>query len=317
MVWLFRRDGSIAQASVANVGLETDFYGEGDLEDDLAARETGFANFVASCVTALQVTAVDAELAAELCYVQSVRTRYMRLLMQRLGHWTTNELQERFANNDLIATGIREHLRDNEAPFKDKLRADFAGAVPPPWLNPIVEAIYGLMAKISGEQLATLPSQIGEQLATFLGSLNLNMEKFIAGAQIKALGRVLNEPGDRLSSLKRMEWQTQPYPTGPLVLGDVGPLAASELSEDLRPLGVVPEPTIVLLPLSPKTLLVGRDPPTQGYEAAELRADDVCTALARNSAEFIVSSQHTSRESALAQIIGTNNESTIRHVTSR
>lgn len=292
VVWLFRADGRVAEVSVANVGLETDFYGEGDLEDALATREKALGAFVDVNVASTETTPVDASMSAQLCYVHSVRTRYIRLLMIQLGHWMRVEMRRRFATNELIAAGIREYVRDNEPSFRKKLLGDISnlGVVPTPWREPLAMAIYNLMRDITGEQLATLPQQLISQLQAFLHSLGVEMERLVAGAQVKALGRVLNEPGRRLSSLESLNWTIVRCRGGQLILGDVGPLAKSATQSGLRPLAVVPDAVLVAIPLSPEHLLLGRDP-ARLEEALPPTLDELCMALACNSAEFIISSE--------------------------
>jgi hypothetical protein len=277
VVWLFRAGGIVARVSVANVGLETDFYGEGDLEDALATREAALGRFVDESVKSTGTVPVDAGMAAQLCYVQSVRTRYIRLLMVQLGHWARVELHNRFATNDLIAAGIREHVRENAQSFREKLLRQISngGMVPTPWRRPLAEAAYNLLAEVTGEQLATLPEQVSSQLQAFLHSLGTQMETLVAGAQVKALQRVLSEPGRRLSSLQNLAWTVVPSGGTQLVLGDVGPLAMNVTQSGLRPLAVVREPALVAMPLSPNHLLVGRDL-TRREECLQPPLDELC-----------------------------------------
>lgn len=293
-VWLYRKDGTVAEVNTRGVGSERYFYGgpgEQSVDETITRAENDYAALVARLRQhSGPVPPTDSVVPRFISHL-SLRTRSFR---QALAEPTATFLDRLFAHlrrEETIRCLIRSDRFRAEAASKirelgvDESRVDAVRQI-------LLPSLYAWAEDRTGETSAILEELARASAEAFPGA--------IKRAHITALSEIPTND-KRAEFYARLRWFVLPT-EGPLLLGDTACLFEVTGEPRFKPIhDADDELRRVFVPISARRLLAGT--PYNKHPKVELRT--VNRAIARCSHEFFVTSDRLPRASGLASRIGT------------
>ncbi|MEO8604814.1 MAG: DUF4238 domain-containing protein [bacterium] len=290
-VWTYRfRQGlPPLELTTKQIGAEHNFYvRNGDPAIDVAFQEheNDAGALVAEMRRLRSVPIEPACSPAQLVVGLFMRSRNTRLALLDITTRVKAEVLGKLEDPELRRMPLIRHLRTRPLVITDALEREQGR---PPTVPEVDAAITFYENALHGAEgtkwLARQYRNFAENNPTIEGAKQVHLRVLESGIL----------PAARLNQLAAMHWRVEIFDTGSFILGDVGPLLFDPDGCGFRGmLAFNVQPGIVMLPISDRFLLVGRE---AGLESTELPdTDAINTASSSFSAEFFVATQSGERE---------------------
>ena len=296
--WVFRKDTSPFETNIINVGVESQFYNEGEdteADDLITADEGKFDNLVRDIKDGVASSLSDPQLPKMIAHLE-IRTRHLRQNFIRMsdtaGSWLFNFMS---SDRDTFADLLKRYcLKDpswlrrsfSEGP---ELSQELREYITLHYESLIVETIDQLKPKFPKLAAESRPVLV-DQMRQGIKSEHLEVLK-----QPVALGSRVQ----RYKNLAYALLQTNE----PLIMGDSLVLFHVDGLQSYRPfLGETDSLNAVYLPLTPEKVLVGAQP---GFVPGTA---DLRKAIVRCSLELFIAAENTASNQRLQEIIGRDAE---------
>ena len=289
--WTFRADGKVYETTVTNIGVESDFYtrpGDTAVDDKItdAEREFGkLTNMLRQGTADLRDPAIPRMLVHF-----EIRTRSLRKSLVDVSERLVNQLLDAFCDETHLTRMITRHLQSHPEILVESFAKQSGGRETPPQLLAIVQEKMPDLIPVAA---AFLLPQIKQQTTLLRPMLAKQLMDFAKTGHMRALAESIH-PEPRVARFSTLTYEVVPAPEGTLVLGDSCIILFTDRSPLGRPISDKDDPVqAVVLPLTPRLMLVGRATPRQIGEREAREAAIAC------SLEYFIAAENT-QENRLA-----------------
>lgn len=305
-VLVFRKGKESYVTSTEGSAAERDFYSNPlvDGEDALDDKITDFENkHLTEMLRALRVTQcgpVDSELAAITVAHLAFRTAHVRGSMLTVADNAVEQMKALIQDRDAIRRFVGVDTAATDSRLVEMVRENLSRLGLDAWPQKDQYAIERMVVFRIRERFDDLFLQSQDSMRTALVSLGPILPGSIAKAHARVLSKSLVPP-ERVRVLRALEWEVIPADEAQVhfILPDCVVIASSGAS-DYQPFAMlsIEEVATIVMPLSPKQLLVGSTSLAR-IDSAHINAD-----FARCSLEFFISSRRDEGTVTLAELIG-------------
>lgn len=305
-VLVFRKGKKPYLTSTEGSAAERDFYsnpladGKGALDDKITDFENEHLTAMLRELRATKYGPVDPELAAITIAHLAFRTAHVRGSMQAVADNALEQMTGLVDDCDAVRRFVGVDTATSDSQIAERVREDLSklglGALP----QKEQKAIERIVMFRVRERFDDLFLQSQNSFRTALSSLG----GILPGSIAKGHARVLSEslvPQERVKVLRTLEWKVIPAggAQSPFILPDCVVIASSD-SKDYQPFWMlsIDEAATVVMPLSPKQLLVGSSTPVR-IDPTQVNMD-----FARCSLDFFISSGQDEAILGLMELVG-------------
>lgn len=287
----FRHGLSPQRKNIRQIGFANKFYGDTDLEDKLAIRESDYATLLDNLRKG-QNNDYNKQLIDELINHLLIRTQNLRRGLEEFGNRTLAMTSKAIVESEL---GSKFHKN-----IVEKIKTD-----------PRIQTMVAAVPASKRQEFRRLLEQAAEspqlwqatthQMKQGLSSVDLG--KGARSAQLQALSSEAPYK-TRIELMQPFRWAVFRYSPNSFLLGDLGPIGRQDAISEWKHLIAFEGITEVCLPISHDTILVGN----AVANPAQLDPASVNLAAAELSRDFFVAHDNSPHESDYRNRLGKRSE---------
>lgn len=295
---MYRRDKAPFETNVKNVGVESAFYSAAEVDADelITEAESSFSTLVTMLRSRAPGPVQEPGLGPLLAHLE-VRTRHLRQNFAQTAQSLASRVLDAFSDSAFAEAAVRKKLEEDQSSFtahiKEALRRQGL---------PALEAQFTQkeITLLQEHGLKEVVGQLPFLLPTIRDGLSTAIEKGSKAGHVSALTKDI-APQKKSDLFSELTYELVQTPPNHLILGDSVVLFHVAADRVFKPsLDGQDKLIAVLLPLDPRTLLVG------SYEPYRAKLDRLPWEIARSSLEYFIANGKSALNTRLKQVIGTN-----------
>lgn len=307
-VYVFRKGKPAYLTSTQGAGAERDFYsipsldGGSTLDDKITDFES---DYLVPILTALRTKGngrVDADLAATVVTHLALRTAHIRGSMAVLMGSALEQMKSMIDDAEVIRRFTEIDSLSPDTRMTQSIQEELSKFNTGTFSEEEQELRKRIIAYMTREKFDNLYFNSKGTVAEGIVKAEPEMTNTIANAHARVLSDTLL-PKDRLNALQAMDWNIVEPDEGEshFILPDCVVVASTKTSEDLKPFWMlsVEEAELVVIPLSPRQILIGSSCRNQSLPT------NINAHLAKCSLDFFISSKQDQTMMTIAETIGT------------
>ncbi len=298
MSFVFRADRPPFETNIKNISVERFFYGKDDdtLEIPLSKHEARIAPVIQRLLSSTEVGQEEAAELSRFVAVLAARSRPMRLAVGDVLELGIEKVFARLDPNSLRLMA-RNRVHQDPAYAENLARRCWGLPIGAPLPPEIKIAVRRFILKMLEGDFPQATEQFIEHAKAQLREVANRAS--IGELHVRALAEL--QEGDSTSTrFLDWCWRTRVDDDGNFVLGDLGPIAISEIGTLGSPATLGRDVRAILLPLSPRVALIG----SRKLDEQVPSAEELAVATAELSREYFISARNTPRELSLQRRVG-------------